>query len=99
MRMELGAVSVEVDGQAELDAFLRRILRALTNKEVGAFLGVTERTVRRWKLEGRLPGPRKGQVTVLELLQFLQAQGSAPGEARAQPRPRHLPRPVGRLPT
>ncbi|MBI3994034.1 MAG: hypothetical protein HY342_12235 [Candidatus Lambdaproteobacteria bacterium] len=69
--VHLGALRLELDeGDAALDV-LTGLLRHLNNKEVGRLLGISERTVRRWKLSGRLPSKDNEQISLLELLLHL----------------------------
>lgn len=75
MRIELGSVKLVLDSGEDVDEVLRRLLRHFTNKEIAALLGVSERTVRRWKEQGRLPSRGSGQITLLELLRFLGPTG------------------------
>lgn len=79
MRLELGALTVEVERQEDAAAFVRGLLRHLNNVEVAGLLGVSTKTVRRWKRAGRLPDPAGGQINLLELLHHLQPQHDAPG--------------------
>ena len=74
MRLELGALTLVVERQEDAAAFLRGLLRHLNNLELAELLGVTDKTVRRWKREGRLPRREGGQVMLLELLQHVQAR-------------------------
>jgi hypothetical protein len=69
MRLELGAFTVEVERQEDAAAFLCGLLRRLNDKQVGEVLGVTDKTVRRWKREGRLPNEKNGRLSLLHLLQ------------------------------
>ena len=78
MRLELGALTVEVERQEDAAAFVRGLLRHLNNVEVAGLLGVSTKTVRRWKRTGRLPDPAGGQMHLLALLQHLQPQRGAP---------------------
>lgn len=72
MVLEFGSVRVVLDDPEQVQAVLRDLLRQLTNREVADILGVTERTVRRWKLAGRLPGAER--TTLLALLRTLEAR-------------------------
>ncbi|HKI99849.1 MAG TPA: helix-turn-helix domain-containing protein [bacterium] len=91
MRLELGALTVEVERQEDAADFLRGLFRHLNNKEVADLLGVTDKTVRRWRRAGRLPTRGGGQLTLLDLLHHL-GPGAQPSDAT----PRH-PRLTARL--
>ena len=85
LRLTVGSVSVEVEHQEAADAYLRSLLRLLNNLEVADLLGVTDKTVRRWKRSGRLPSRSGGQVMLLDLLAHLH---TVPGSATAGLPPR-----------
>ena len=71
MRIELGQLIVEVASEAELQSVLQGLLRALTDKDIGRIMEVSDRTVRRWRRCGALPerGPGgAGRLTLLDLL-------------------------------
>jgi len=72
MRMiEVGAVKIHLEEDEEAVALLESLLRPLNNKEVAAMIGISERTVMRWKRNGRLPTRHKGQIFVLDLIRHL----------------------------
>jgi excisionase family DNA binding protein len=83
MRLELGALTVEVERQEDAADFLRGLFRQLTNKEVAEVLGVTDKTVRRWRRAGRLPGREGGQLTLLDLLHYLGPGARKPADEQA----------------
>lgn len=88
MRLQVGAFAVECERHEDAEEFLRRLVRQLNNKEVAGLLGVTDKTVRRWRRAGRLPGEPGGQVSLLELLQYLGPQApDAAATAIARPLP------------
>jgi excisionase family DNA binding protein len=74
MRLELGALAVQMERPEDAAEFLRGLMRCLNNREVAEVLGVTDKTVRRWKREGRLPEGRGGQITLLDLLHHQEPQ-------------------------
>jgi hypothetical protein len=78
MRLEVGALTLEVEHPAEAAPLLELLFRYFNNKELGELLGVTDKTVRRWKREGRLPAGEGGPVTLLQLLQYLDLQPRLP---------------------
>ncbi len=72
MRMiEIGAVKIHLQENEEAQTLLEAMLRPLNNKEVAAMIGVSERTVMRWKQVGRLPSRRNGQVFMVDLIRHL----------------------------
>lgn len=105
MRLELGLVKLEVERQEDAAAFLRGLLRYLNNLELAAVLGVTDKTVRRWKREGRLPTREGGQIMLLDLLYHLappagpvrpsRRRGAVESVGAGEWAGRTLPRPAG----
>ena len=79
MRMELGSFKIVLDPEDDREAVFRWIFRNLSNKELGEILGVTEKTVRRWKVNGRLPCRENGRIMLLDLVHHL-APKAAKGE-------------------
>ena len=79
--IEFGAVRVYLGDADEALAMLQALVRHITNKEAAALLGVSERTVRRWKREGRLPSRHGDQIMLVELLEHLAAQQDTPNTA------------------
>jgi FixJ family two-component response regulator len=69
--IEVGAVRIHLEENEEAVALLQSLLRPLSNKEVAAMIGISERTVMRWKRCGRLPSREQGQIFVLDLLRHL----------------------------
>lgn len=68
MRLELGALRIELEEGDDVEAFFRSLFRHFNNTELSEILGVSPKTVTRWKRDGRLPGgPGKG-LTMFELL-------------------------------
>lgn len=71
MRLELGALTVETERPEDAAALLRGLLLHLNNMELANLLGVSDKTVRRWRRTGRLPRHERGQITLLDLLRHL----------------------------
>lgn len=79
MRVELGALKIELDEDDDVEAFFRGLFRHFNNMELSDMLGVSPKTVTRWKRDGRLPGgPGKG-LTMLELLGAMKGPAETPG--------------------
>lgn len=66
--VKLGPLRLEFDTGESALHIIEGLMRHLSNKEVGGLLGISERTVRRWKCAGRLPSKDNEQVSLLELL-------------------------------
>lgn len=72
MRMiEVGAVKIHLEENEEAVDMLQSLLRPLNNKEVASMIGISERSVVRWKRQGRLPSRGSGQVLMVDLLRHL----------------------------
>lgn len=84
-RIELGAIRLYFDSMEEAVAVLSALVRHLTNKEAATMLGVSERTVRRWKGEGRLTAAESGGA--LTLADLLQRHVAAAGRPAGLPDP------------
>ena len=69
--IEVGAVKIHLDENEEVVSLLQALLRPLNNKEIATVVGISERTVLRWKKEGRLPSRLKGQVLMVDLLRHI----------------------------
>ena len=68
MRLELGALKIELEEGDDVEAFFRGLFRHFNNMELSEILGVSPKTVTRWKRDGRLPGGSGKGLTMLELL-------------------------------
>ena len=79
MRLELGALKIELDEGDDVEAFFRGLFRHFNNMELSEMLGVSPKTVTRWKRDGRLPG---GSGTGLTMLEQLGAVEGAAGTRR-----------------
>ena len=71
--IEVGAVKIHLQEGEEAVSMLEALLRPLSNKEVAAMIGISERTVMRWKQAGRLPA-RERAKTLDPLRPFLLVQ-------------------------
>ena len=67
----VGPCRLEFDSGETALVVIEGLMRHLNNKELGGLLGISERTVRRWKCSGRLPNKDNEQVSLLELLLHL----------------------------
>ena len=85
--IEVGAVKIHLGENEEPMPVLQSLMRPLNNKEIAAMIGISERTVVRWKQKGRLPARGNGQVFMLDMLRHLtenreQDATALPGPAR-----------------
>ncbi|MDH4246241.1 MAG: MerR family DNA-binding transcriptional regulator [Deltaproteobacteria bacterium] len=78
MQIQVGPVYMVLEGEEELQAALRTLFRHLSNKELAEMVGVSERTVRRWKDEGLLPDRGRERVMILDLLESAVPEPDAP---------------------
>ena len=82
MRLELGALKIELDEGDDVEAFFRSLFRHFNNMELSEILGVSPKTVTRWKRDGRLPGGQGKGLTMLELLGAVGGPVGTPGQIR-----------------
>ena len=75
--IEVGAVKIHLEEDEETVVLLEKLLRPLSNKEVAAMIGISERTVMRWKRAGRLPSRDGGQVFMMDLIRHVAPENSA----------------------
>jgi len=73
--IEVGSVKIHLQEGEEAVSMLEALLRPLSNKEVAAIIGISERTVMRWKQAGRLPARESGQVFMVDLIRHLAPEG------------------------
>lgn len=85
MRIDLGPVRVEFGKGEDPVTFLRGLLRPLNNLELADMLGVSPKTVQRWKADGRLPRGEGNQVRLLDLLQAGRWPGRPGGKMELPP--------------
>ncbi|MCZ6472053.1 MAG: helix-turn-helix domain-containing protein [SAR324 cluster bacterium] len=78
--IEVGAVKIHLQEGEEAVSMLEALLRPLSNKEVAAMIGISERTVMRWKQAGRLPVRESGQVFMVDLIRHLAPEQATGGE-------------------
>lgn len=60
LTLEYGNLKIVADTPEEVAEVVGLLARPLQNGEIAHTLGVSERTVRRWQAEGRLPPRRSG---------------------------------------
>ena len=70
-KIEVGGVVISLETGEEAMTMLQSLLRPLNNKEVASLIGISERTVARWKKNGRLPSRGTGQVFMMDLVRHL----------------------------
>ncbi len=68
MKLEIGPLRITLEPGEEPAAVLSSLLRRLSNKELSHAIGVSDKTVQRWKMEGRLPTRTGGHVLLVDLL-------------------------------
>ena len=81
--IELGFLQIHLPEGAEATGMVEILLRPLVNKQIAAMLGISERTVIRWKRAGMLPCRGKSQVFMMDLLRFVSESYPANGKRRA----------------
>jgi len=69
--IEIGEVKIHLEENEEAVGMLQALLRPLSNKEVASMIGISERTVVRWKQTGLLPARETGQLLLVDLVRHL----------------------------
>jgi phage terminase Nu1 subunit (DNA packaging protein) len=69
--IEVGAVRIHLHEDEDAVALLRSLMRHVSNQEIADIVAVSERTVRRWKKEGRLPRRRHARLKLADLIEHL----------------------------
>lgn len=82
MRLELGALRIELEAGDDVEAFFRSLFRHFNNMELSEILGVSPKTVTRWKRDGRLPAGSGKGLAMVELLAAVGSPGEKPGHGR-----------------
>lgn len=76
--IELGGLRIHLRADDDPVTVLQSLVRHLSNQEVADILGVSERTVRRWKRQGRLPDRGQARLKLADLLLALAPAGGGP---------------------
>ena len=76
--IELGSVRIHLDANEDALELLRSLMRHVSNQEIADMLGISERTVRRWKHEGRLPRQGHARLKLADLIEHLARQRATP---------------------
>ena len=66
--IELGPLRIHLGEGDDAIAMVQSLARRLSNQEAAEILGVSERTVRRWKRAGKLPGGDNSRLKLADLL-------------------------------
>ena len=69
--IEIGEVKIHLDKNEDAVGMLQALLRPLSNKEVAVMIGISERTVVRWKQTGLLPARESGQLLFVDLVRHM----------------------------
>ena len=92
--IEMGGLKIHLTADEDAVSLVQALMRHLSNQEVADVLGVSERTVRRWKREGRLPDRGNARLRLADLVEHLaggvggnspEAPGTAAGSSLAGP--------------
>jgi len=81
MRIELGPLKVELEKDEDPAVFFRGMFRRIGNEELSGILGVTPRTVQRWRRDGLLP--RGGRPMLMDVLGLFE-QGKSEGRRESR---------------
>ena len=75
--IEVGSIKIHLEEIEETITVLQSLLRPLNNKEVATMIGISERTVVRWKKLGQIPSRSNGQVFMVDMLRHLMPNSSS----------------------
>lgn len=90
--IEIGGLRIHLTTNDDPVSLMQSLMRHVSNQEVADMLGISERTVRRWKKEGRLPRHGHARLKLADLIEHLsKAAGGAPKRARKR---KQAPMPV-----
>lgn len=73
MELEFGPLRMKVETLTQAQTLIEHFSAHLSYRQAANFLGISERTLRRWRSSGRLPALRERPITRLALLH--EAQG------------------------
>ncbi|MEE8554942.1 MAG: helix-turn-helix domain-containing protein [bacterium] len=76
--IELGNLRIHLKEDEDTVSLLQSLMRHVSNQEIADMLGISERTVRRWKREGRLPSRGSARLKLVDVLEHLTGD-TAPG--------------------
>lgn len=82
-KIEVGIIHIHLPAHESAVAVVEGLLRPMVNKEIAAMMGISERTVMRWKKSGQLPSRGRRQVFLIELLHNITQPPARNGERRA----------------
>ena len=83
--IEIGGLRIHLKPDEDPVTLLQSLMRHVSNQEVADILGISERTVRRWKQAGRLPRKGHARLKLADLIAYLTENGrgrSLPGRRR-----------------
>jgi hypothetical protein len=83
--IELGELRIHLREDEEAVTLLQSLMRHVSNQEIATMLGISERTVRRWKRAGQLPRPEHARLKLADLLGHLSRSLAGSGTPGASP--------------
>ena len=79
--IELGNLRIHLKEEEDTVSLLQSLMRHVSNQEIADMLGISERTVRRWKREGRLPSRGNARLKLADVLEHLTGDNAPAGSA------------------
>lgn len=93
--IEVGKLRIHLQEDEDAVSLLQSLMRHVSNQEIADILGVSERTVRRWKDQGRLPRREHARLKLADLIEHLSREPeSAPKSKRLLRLHAREPRPL-----
>ena len=93
--IDIGPVHITMPTEAACEAAIRYLHQPLTGEQAADYLGVSIKTIYRWRRQGRLPSPHTGPLRRIDLLSLMplppQRAGGSPGKTASPALPRPVP--------
>ena len=80
--IEIGGLRIQLTTDEDPVSLVQSLMRHVSNQEVADILGVSERTVRRWKRTGRLPQQEHTRLKLVDVIAHLTQTAVQGAEAR-----------------
>ena len=69
--IEVGKLRIHLTEDEDAVTLLQSLMRHVSNQKIATILGISERTVRRWKRKGRLPQRGHARLKLADLIEHL----------------------------
>jgi len=86
--IEVGNLRIRLQEDDDAVSLLQSLMRHVSNQEIATMLAVSERTVRRWMRDGRLPRRQHARLKLADLIEYLSREPEPAPQPRFRPRGR-----------